>query len=95
MQWRSRKGEDTNAFDLPLLEPGTYKLKLIRTGVKMHMYLAKEGAEAMRVANTEVAFTGSVLVGLAVCSHDARASDTVVFSDVALEAQPAPVARAQ
>lgn len=93
LQWRSRKGEDTNAFDLPLLEPGTYKLKLVRTGVKMHMYLAKAGAEAVRVANTEVAFTGPILVGLAVCSHDAKASDTVIFSDVTVESAPAPAPR--
>jgi regulation of enolase protein 1 (concanavalin A-like superfamily) len=89
LQWRPRKGEDTNAFDLPLEEPGAYRIKLVRTGPKMHMYLAKEGAEPVRIGNTEVAFTGPILVGLAVCAHDANASETVVFSDVSLEAPPA------
>jgi hypothetical protein len=85
LQWRSRKGEDTNTFDLPLPEPGAYRIKLVRVGPKMHMYLAKEGGEPVRIGNTEVAFTGPVLVGLAVCSHDAKAEDTAVFSDVSID----------
>ena len=87
LQWRSRKGENTNTFDLPLQEPGTFRIRLVRTGPKMHMYLAKEGAEPVRIGNTEVTFTGPILVGLAVCSHDPNASDTVVFSDVSIEPQ--------
>ena len=90
LQWRGRKGEDTNAFDLPLEESGAYRIKLVRAGPKMHMYLAKEGAEPVRIGNTEVAFTGPVLVGLAVCAHDANASETVVFSDVSIEAASTP-----
>jgi len=87
LQWRSRKGEDTNTFDLPLQEPGAYRIKLVRAGPKMHMYLAKEGGEPVRIGNTEVTFAGPVLVGLAVCAHDANASETVVFSDVSIEPQ--------
>lgn len=90
LQWRARKGEDTNAFDLPLVEPGTYRIKLVRAGAKMHMYLAKDGGEPVRIGNTEVTFTGPILVGLAVCAHDANAAETVVFSDVSIEASPAP-----
>jgi regulation of enolase protein 1 (concanavalin A-like superfamily) len=92
LQWRARKGEDTNAFDLPLEEPGGFRIKLVRTGPKMHMYLAKEGAEPVRIGNTEVTFTGPILVGLAVCAHDANASETVVFSDVSIERSQAPPA---
>jgi len=94
LQWRGRKGEDTNAFDLPLEESRAYKIKLVRTGPKMHMYLALEGAEPVRIGNTEVAFTGPILVGLAVCAHDANASETVVFSDVSIEAQAPPAGKA-
>jgi regulation of enolase protein 1 (concanavalin A-like superfamily) len=92
LQWRSRKGEDTNAFDLPLEEPGGFRIKLVRTGPKMHMFLAKEGAEPVRIGNTEVAFTGPILVGLAVCAHDPNASETVVFSDVSIDRPQAPPA---
>jgi regulation of enolase protein 1 (concanavalin A-like superfamily) len=96
LQWRSRKGEDTNAFDLPLEEPGTYKIRLVRVGPKIHMYLGKEATEAVRIGNTEVTFTGTIMVGLAVCAHDAKSSATVIFSDVSIEAaQATPAAKAQ
>ena len=94
LQWRSRQGEDTNAFDLPVEGPGTFQIKFVRTGVKMYMYLAKEGAALKEIAHTEVTFHGEVLVGLAVCSHQADASDTVVFSDVAVEPAAAPTPKA-
>jgi TolB protein len=91
LQWRSRQGEDTNNFDLPFDGPGTFKVKLVRTGVRIYMYLAKDGAELKEIAHTEVSFRNPVLVGLAVCSHQADAADTVIFSDVSVEAQaPAP-----
>jgi hypothetical protein len=51
------------------------------------MYIAKDGSELKKIANTEVSFQNPVLAGLAVCSHQAGASDTVLFSDVSVEAQ--------
>jgi TolB protein len=93
LQWRSKQGEDTNAFDLPFDGPGTFKVKLVRTGVKVYMYIAKDGAESKEIAHTEVSFRNAVLVGLAVCSHQADASDTVIFSNVSVEAQAPPAAR--
>lgn len=87
LQWRSQAGEDTNAFDLPNSGPGTFKLKLVREGVKVYMYMGKDGTELKKIANTEVSLHNPVLVGLVVCSHQAGASDTVVFSDVSVEAQ--------
>ncbi len=95
LQWRSKQGEATNAFDLPFDGPGTFKLKLVRTGVRIYMYIAKDSAEPKEIAHTEVSFRNPVLVGLAVCSHQADASDTVIFSDVSVEAQtPAPAKQA-
>ncbi len=90
LQWRSRKGEDTNPFDFPFDGPGTFRIKMVRTGVRIFLFIAKGDAEPKEVAHTEVSFQGPVLVGLAVCSHDAKASDTVVFSDVKIEVQPPP-----
>ncbi len=95
LQWRSKKGEDTNAFDLPFDGPGVFKIKLVRTGVKIYMFIAKDGAEMKEIAHTEVSFRNPVLVGLAVSSHQANASDTVLFSDVAVEAQASPAPKAQ
>ena len=84
LQWRSRKGEDTNTFDLPIDGPGTFKIKLVRTGVKIYMYVGRNGAEAKEIVHTEVTFQQPVMVGLIVCSHDAAVSDTAVFSDVSI-----------
>jgi TolB protein len=95
LQWRSRPGEDANAFDLPFDGPGTFKIKLVRTGVRVYVYLGKDGAEPKEIAHTEVSFRNPVLVGLAVCSHQADAMDTVIFSDVSVEAQAPPAAKAQ
>jgi TolB protein len=95
LQWRSKQGEDTNTFDLPFDGPGTFKVKLVRTGVRIYMYISKEDAEPKEIAHTEVAFRNPVLVGLAVCSHRADASDTVIFSDVSVEAQAAPPTKSQ
>ncbi len=95
LQWRSKQGEDTNAFDLPFDGPGTFKVKLVRTGVKIYMYIAKDGGEPTEIAHTEVSFRNPVLVGLAVCSHQADTSDTVIFSSVSVEAQAPPAPKAQ
>ena len=94
LQWRSKQGEDTNAFDLPFDGPATFKVKLVRTGVRIYMYLGKDGADLKEIAHTEVSFRNPVLVGLAVCSHRADASDTVIFSDVSVEPQAPPAPRA-
>ena len=93
LQWRSKQGEDTNAFDLPFDGAGTFLVKLVRTGVRIFMYIAKNGAQLKEIAHTEVSFRDPVLVGLAVCSHQADASDTVLFSDVSVEPQPSPGAK--
>ena len=90
LQWRSKQGEDTNTFDLPFDGPGTFQVKLVRTGVRIFMYIAKDGAGLKEIAHTEVSLRNPVLVGLAVCSHQADATDTVVFSDVSLEPQASP-----
>jgi TolB protein len=94
LQWRSNKGENTNTFDLPFDGPGKVRLKLVRQGVGLTVWIGKDGAELRQVARTEVTLRNPVLAGLAVCSHDAGKSDTVLFSDVAVE-QLAPPAGAK
>jgi hypothetical protein len=59
------------------------------------MFIGKNGAEPKEIAHTEVSFRDPVLVGLVVCSHQANAADTVIFSDVSVEAQPTPPPKAQ
>ncbi len=91
VQWRSAKGDTTNAFDLPYDGPGKFRLKVVRNGVGITVFLAREGVELKQVARTEVTLRNPVLVGLAVCAHDANASETVVFSDVSVDQLPTPV----
>lgn len=88
LQWRSRKGEDTNTFNLPIEGPGTFQIKLVRTGVKIYLYVGRNGAEPTEKVHTEVSFTGPVLVGLGVCSHDAAKAETAIFSAVSLVSPP-------
>ncbi len=86
LQWRPNKGESTNSFDMPYDGPGKYKIKLVRNGVGISSSLAKDGQPMKDMARTEVTFRGPVLVGLVVCAHNANNSETVIFSDVAIEA---------
>ena len=90
LQWRPRKGEDTNTFDLPIDGPGTFKIRLVRTGVRIYLYVGRQGADPKEIVHTEVTFQpqAPVLVGLAVCSHDAAVSETAIFSDVSIETPP-------
>ena len=94
IQWRPRKGEDTNTFDFPLVGSGPYKVKFVRNGVKMYLYLAKDGGEPKEVAHTEVSLQGPVLLGLAICAHDPKVSETALFSNVSIEATPPAAAKA-
>ena len=90
LQWRSAKGQDTNTFDLPFDGPGTFQIRMVRTGVRIFMYVGKNGAPLKEIAHTEVSFQGPVLIGLGVCSHDPAKSETVIFSNVSVEAQATP-----
>jgi regulation of enolase protein 1 (concanavalin A-like superfamily) len=95
IQWRSNKGENTNAFDLPFDGPGKFTLKLVRNGVGLSVSIAKDGAPLKDVARTEVTLRNPILVGLAVCAHQADASETVVFSDVSVEQLAPPAGKKQ
>ena len=93
VQWRNTKGDITNAMDFPYDAPAQYQLKLIRQGSAITVWIAKNGAELKELGHTQVQLANPVLVGLAVCSHTADASDTVVFSDVTVEQLPPPAGK--
>jgi TolB protein len=98
LQWRPRKGEDTNTFNLPFDGPGTHTIKLQRQGARIYMSIGKNGAEVKEIGHAEVTFQAQapILVGLGVCSHDANASDTAIFSNVSIvQATPAPPKKAE
>src|ERR1051326_439331 len=84
IQWRNTKGDITNGVDFPYDSPGKFKLKLVRQGNAVTIWIAKNDSELKELGHTQVALGNPVYVGLAVCSHKADATDTVVFSDVSL-----------
>lgn len=90
MQWRNFKGDVTNAADFPSSGPGLFKLKLVRQGGTITVFVGKDGAEPTEVAHTLIQLGNPLLVGLGVCSHKADASDTAVFSDVSIEPASKP-----
>jgi len=95
IQWRNTKGDITNMFDFPFDGPAKFKLKLVRQGSAITVSIAKNGAELQELGHTAVQLGRQVLVGLAVCSHNADASDTVVFSDVSVEQLAPPAGKKQ
>jgi hypothetical protein len=95
VQWRNTKGDITNAFDFPFDGPAKFKLKLVRQGSAVTVWATKQGGELKELGHTQAQLGNPVLVGLAVCSHDSNASDTVVFSNVSVEQQPAAAGKKQ
>jgi hypothetical protein len=93
VQWRNTKGDITNAFDFPFDSPAKFKLKLVRQGSGVTVWIARDGGDLKELGHTQVQLGNPVLVGLAVCSHNADASDTVIFSDVSVEQLPAPAGK--
>ncbi len=90
VQFRSSKADTTNTVDFPVEGPGTWQLKLVREGTTITFWIAKDGAPLRELGHTLNQLGSPVLVGLGVSSHTQEASNTVLFSEVALEPLPAP-----
>jgi TolB protein len=85
VQFRNAKADNTNTVDFPVEGPGVWKLKLVRKGTAVTVWIAK-GSEPMRELGHTMNTLGSpILVGLGVSSHSQEALNTVLFSDVAVE----------
>jgi len=93
VQWRNTKGDLTNAMDFPFDGPAKFKLKLMRQGGAVTVFIGKNSADLTELGHTQIQLWNPLLVGLAVCSHKADASDTVVFSDVSVEQLAAPAGK--
>jgi TolB protein len=93
IQWRTAKGDITNGVDFPFDSPGKFKLKLVRQAAAIGVWVGKDGGELKELGHTSVQLGNPILVGLAVCSHKADTSETVIFSDVTVEQLAAPAAK--
>ena len=90
VQFRKTKADITNTVDFPVEGPGTFKLKLVRKGTSITVWIAKDGDPLSELGHTTNQIGSPVLIGLAVSSHTQESSNTVLFSDVSIETIPIP-----
>ena len=95
VQFRNTKADNTNTVDFPIEGPGTWKLKLVRQGTTITVWIAKDGAPLKELGHTPNQLGSPILVGLGVSYHTQEATNTVLFSDVSLEQLPTPAPRKQ
>jgi TolB protein len=98
VQFRTTKADNTNTVDFPIEGPGTWKLKLVRQGTTITVWIAKDAAPLRELGHTTNQLGSPILIGLGVSSHTQEATNTVLFSDVSLfldvtEPLPAPAAK--
>jgi hypothetical protein len=93
VQFRNTQADNTNTVDFPIEGPGIWKLKLLRQGSTITVWIAKDGAPLRELGHTLNQLGSPVLLGLGVSSHTQEATNTVLFSDVSVEQLPAPAAR--
>lgn len=88
VQFRNAKADNTNTVDFPMEGPGIWKLKLVREGANITVWIAKDGAPLRELGTTMNQLGSPVLVGLGVSSHSQQATNTVLFSEVSVEQLP-------
>jgi TolB protein len=88
IQFRNSKGDTTNTIDFPVEGPGTWRLKLVRQGTTISVWIAKNDGLLRELGHTIYQIGNPLLVGLGVSSHTQQAVNTVLFSDVAIEPLP-------
>ncbi len=93
VQFRNTKADSTNTVDFPVEGPGIWKLKLVRQGTAVTVWIGKDGAPLRELGHTINTLGSPVLLGLGVSSHTREAVNTVLFSDVSVVQLPAPAAR--
>jgi TolB protein len=83
LQYRETKGGETQEVTSKLVRPLAVRLE--RQGDTYTLSAAMEGQPFQVAGSAKVELKDPVYVGLGVCSHDARALETAVFSSVNLE----------
>ena len=89
LQFRNTKADNTNTVDFPIEGPGVWRLKLVRQGTTITVWIGKDGAPPRELGHTINPLGSPILVGLGVASHSQTATNTVLFSDVSIEQLPA------
>lgn len=81
-QYRKQKGGPTAEVKSSVKAPAT--LRIARHGEVVSVEIAPKGAPFQPVAAFSLAMPETIFAGLAVCSHDAKVSETAAFSNVRL-----------
>jgi hypothetical protein len=92
VQFRNAKADNTNTVDFPIEGPGIWKLKLVRQGSTITVWIGKDSAPLKELGHTLTQLGSPILVGLGVSSHTQAATNTVLFSDVSVEQLPTAAA---
>jgi hypothetical protein len=87
LQYRKEKGGITMSVPTPVKAPATVKME--RDGDVFTVSVAVKGGPFQPVGAVSLALPDPVYVGLAVCSHDAKVSETAIISNVTLKSRVA------
>jgi hypothetical protein len=87
LQFRREKGGATEEVKSTVKGPAAVRLE--RTGDAFTLHVTPKGKPAVAAGPVKLSLKDPVLVGLAVCSHDAATTETAVFSNVTLKADAA------
>lgn len=91
LQFREAPDDITREFRFPVAAPE--RIQLEKKGNSYSLWYGKPGAPLQEAGSVQLAMGGGPLyVGLFISSHDAKTSETAVFSDVALDSTPAAAA---
>jgi TolB protein len=91
LQYRPDAGKITVGVPSKIEAP--VRIRIERRGDRIAAYAGSPGQELTPVGSATVGFQGPVYAGLGVCSHDANLLETALFTNVTLEAAPAPAVK--
>ena len=83
LQFRETAGDITRSVRFPAVAPA--RLKLERRGPLFTLWTGRDGQPLQEAGAIPMKLTDPVYVGLMVGSHNAKALETAVFSDVSVE----------
>ena len=83
LQWRSEAAGQSDEIQAKDTSPQS--IRLVRKGDTFTMYVAGADGQFHEAATTQLALHGTLYVGLAVCSHDAKQLQTATFSNFSMQ----------
>jgi len=89
LQYRDEKGAATHEIQANVSAPK--RLRLVKRGAYFSLWLADENGQFQLASGSmRIALQEPFYVGIGVCSHDANVVEKAVFSNVSVDAKPAP-----